>query len=585
VTAAVAPTAPQGRIRRGLHAVKLALRASVVDPVTPFRLPATVAGGLLCLVGVLSPWATFSGFPGEFSVGGWPPGGARNYALVLAVAAVAASLVGGGHAGVARACAVGLKVTTAYNIIAVSRAGGGAVNVGFGAWLTLVGAIVLLAVADGLPERGSLLARWRSPIPYGDALIVVASMLLLLYVVMIGLQIPDEASSQFISLLIVAISAAVALKQAGALEWLSEASARNRAVTLVAGFLVAAAFPLVFEKLFPDGNGAFWIRIAASVGVFAAAAIGLNVVVGLAGLLDLGYIAFFGVGAYVGAIFSGAPNAPTSLKLPFLVALVLGAVVAAIFGVIIGAPTLRLRGDYLAIVTLAFGEIFTIAVNNFDGSAGPDITNGPNGIPQIPQLEVAGQNFGSGYDLFGVRLPAVTNYYWAELVLLAVVILVFTRLNTSRVGRAWVAIREDETAAEAMGINTVSLKLLAFAIGAFLAGAAGTVNAHLGTTVTPNSYTFEESILLLAAIVLGGMGTVPGALLGSTFLFVLPNRLRFFSEYRILLFGLALVVMMRFRPEGIIANRRRQREFHEDEGGADAMDAPPGSPVTSEVMP
>jgi branched-chain amino acid transport system permease protein len=375
------------------------------------------------------------------------------------------------------------------------------------------------------------------------------------------------------------IAAGVAIKALGVFDWLSAASERHRAVTLVAAAVVAIAFP------FTQDGEAFWIRIAASVGVFATAAIGLNVVVGLAGLLDLGYIAFFGVGAYTAAIFSGAPNAPTSLKVPFLLMIVVGACVAALFGLIIGAPTLRLRGDYLAIVTLAFGEIFTITVNNLDGSAGPDITNGPNGIPQIPQLEVAGNNFGDKISLFGFDLPAVTNYYWAELVLLAIVILAFTRLNSSRIGRAWVAIREDETAAEAMGINTTRMKLLAFAIGAFLAGAAGTLNSHLGTTVTPNSYTFEESVLLLAAIVLGGMATIPGTLLGSTFLFVLPNRLRFFQEFRLLLFGLALIIMMRFRPEGIIPNRRRQREFHEDDGGADAMDAPHGGPVAAGVMP
>ena len=157
-------------------------------------------------------------------------------------------------------------------------------------------------------------------------------------------------------------------------------------------------------------------------------------------------------------------------------------------------------------------------------------------------------------------------------------ILVFTRLNESRIGRAWVAIREDETAAAAMGVNTVRLKLLAFAIGAFLAGASGTLNAHLTGQVSPDSYTFLESILLVAAVVLGGMGTVAGALLGSSVLFVIPEKLRSFQDKRLLLFGLALVLMMRFRPEGMAASRRRQRELHE-ERATGAIGAPPGAPV------
>jgi branched-chain amino acid transport system permease protein len=342
---------------------------------------------------------------------------------------------------------------------------------------------------------------------------------------------------------------------------------------LVAVAVTAMAFP------FTQGGNAYWIRVFASIGVFAAAAIGLNVVVGLAGLLDLGYVAFFGVGAYVGGLFANAGFTTLHVHLPFVLVILLGACIAATFGVLIGAPTLRLRGDYLAIVTLGFGEIFRIAANNLDGSAGPNITRGPNGISGIPQLAIGGFNFGETHTLFGIDLPQFANYYFAELALLVVVITIFTRLNDSRIGRAWVAIREDETAAEAMGINTIRLKLLAFAIGAFLAGAAGTMNAHVTTSVTPDSYTFLESILLLAAVVLGGMGTVPGALLGSTALLIIPEKLRAFSDKRLLIFGIALIVMMRFRPEGIVASRRRARELHAEDGEGDAMSAPHGGPV------
>jgi branched-chain amino acid transport system permease protein len=337
---------------------------------------------------------------------------------------------------------------------------------------------------------------------------------------------------------------------------------------------VAVAFP------FTQQGNAYWIRVFASIGVFAVAAIGLNVVVGLAGLLDLGYVAFFGVGAYVGALLSNATLTTTHVHLPFVLVVLLGGVIAAVFGILIGMPTLRLRGDYLAIVTLGFGEIFRITANNWDG-----LTRGPNGISGVPDLALGGFDFGESHELFGVTLPGFANYYFVELLLIAGAILVFTRLNDSRIGRAWVAIREDEVAAAASGIDTIRLKLLAFAIGAFLAGAAGTVNAHVTTQVSPDSYTFLESILLVAAVVLGGMGTVPGALLGSTALFVLPEKLRAFQDKRLLLFGAALILLMRFRPEGLVPSRRRRRELREEApegvpGLAGATGAAPGGPVS-----
>ena len=334
-------------------------------------------------------------------------------------------------------------------------------------------------------------------------------------------------------------------------------------VTLTAAAITAAAFP------FTQGGDSYWIRVAASIGVFAAAAIGLNIVVGLAGLLDLGYVAFFGVGAYVSALLSNATFTTVHVHVPFGAVIVLGALTSAFFGVIIGAPTLRLRGDYLAIVTLGFGEIFRIVANNWDG-----LTRGPNGISGVPNINANGFDFGKPHTVFGIVLPGFANYYFLELLLVAGVMVIFANLNRSRIGRAWVAIREDELAARAMGINTVALKLLAFAMGAFLAGAAGTVNAHVTTQVSPDSYTFLESALLLSAVVLGGMGTLPGAVLGSTLLFVIPEKLRTFQDKRLLLFGLALILMMRFRPEGLIANRRRQRELLSEESGADAMSQP-----------
>jgi branched-chain amino acid transport system permease protein len=245
--------------------------------------------------------------------------------------------------------------------------------------------------------------------------------------------------------------------------------------------------------------------------------------------------------------------------------MLLGGCVAATLGLIIGAPTLRVSGDYLAIVTLGFGEIFRFSMFNLDGNNGPNLTNGPNGIPGIPELQIGKFNFGDQHTVLGIVLGRFANYYFLLLILIGFIILVFSRLNDSRIGRGWVAIREDEKAAEAMGVNVFGLKILAFAVGAFLAGLAGTVKAHQDGAVSPDQYIFLESAFLLAAIVLGGMGTIAGVLIGATILKLLPEKLRFFSEYRLLLFGLTLILMMRFRPEGLVASKRRQLEFHEED--------------------
>ena len=548
----------------------------------PARIGLAAAAAALVVVGTLTPWAKFPfGFPGKMTLSGFP-GGARLYPLLLAAfaALVVVRLSGRRRAGVLAAW--GIISITLFNILALAFAedfplqllddpdGGGLGAVAFGAWLTLVGGVLMLAAFLSLGDDTDDEPAFAPKLPATLELLLIAGVLgAVLFTVVVGLRV--EESSRFISFVALLSFAGIALSKLGLFVWVSDVFAKHRNITVLAAATTAVVFP------FTQGGSGYWIRVFASIGVFAAAAIGLNIVVGLAGLLDLGYIAFFGVGAYVGALFAGAARSTIGVHLPFLVVVLLGAIVAALFGVLIGAPTLRLRGDYLAIVTLGFGEIFRIVANNFDG-----LTRGPNGISGIPDLEIAGFQFGQPHELFGITLAGFANYYFIELILLALVILAFVRLNDSRIGRAWVAIREDETAAAAMGVNTVRMKLLAFAMGAFLAGAAGTVNAHVTTQVSPDSYTFLESILLLAAVVLGGMGTIPGALLGSSALFIIPEKLRAFQDKRLLLFGMALVLMMRFRPEGIVASKRRQREFHDDDGsGADAMSAPPGAPVAS----
>ena len=554
------------------------LRSAVSPPV---RIGLALVGAALVVAGCLTPWAQFPfGYPGKMTLSGFP-GGARLYPLLLTPFAllVFARITGRRRAGVLASW--GVLAITGFNILALAFAedfplallddpdGGGLGAVAFGAWLTIAGGVLLLAAFLSLPAEADDEPGFAPTLPpYVELLLIAGFLAAVLFTFVIGLRV--EETSRFISYIALLTFAGLSLSRLGLFEWISGVFTKHRTITIFAAALTAFVFP------FTQAGNAYWIRVFASIGVFAAAAIGLNIVVGLAGLLDLGYIAFFGVGAYVGALFAGAARSTIDVHLPFVVVILLGALTAALFGVIIGAPTLRLRGDYLAIVTLGFGEIFRIVANNFDG-----LTRGPNGISGVPDLVAGPIHFGDDHIVFGVTLPGFATYYFIELMLLAFVILAFTRLNDSRIGRAWIAIREDETAAAAMGVNTVRMKLLAFAMGAFLAGAAGTVNAHVTTQVSPDSYTFLESILLLAAVVLGGMGTVTGALLGSSALFIIPEKLRAFQDKRLLLFGIALVLMMRFRPEGIVASRRRQAEFHAGDDEADAMSAPPGSPVSS----
>jgi branched-chain amino acid transport system permease protein len=523
------------------------------------------AAFVLVVVGTNLPWAAFSGFPGLMSLALYPAG-SRIYVLALAPALALVTVRFSRRRQAGLAATLALLAVVVQTIIAIARDGGGLVNVSVGAWVTLLGALLGVAAFVTLPDDGAPLPRSWPVLPaLVEALAVVfavaASLALLVYALDV------EAPSQFVGFLLALGGGLVALNRLGLFDWLGALYARRQALTLVLMAAAAVTFP------FTQGGSSYWLRVAANVGVFAAAAIGLNVVVGLAGLLDLGYIAFFGVGAYVAALYGNAGLGPSRGHLPFLAVIVLGALVSGLVGVLIGAPTLRLRGDYLAIVTLGFGEIFHTLVNTYDA-----YTGGPNGLSNIPDLRQGSFDFGLPHTVFGVELAGFANYYYLELVLVALVMFVFARLNASRIGRAWVAIREDELAASAMGINTVSYKLLAFGIGATLAGASGTVQAHVATQVSPDSFVFLQSVFLLAAVVLGGMGTVPGAVVGAAILIAVPEKLRAFSDYRLLLFGLLLVILMRFRPEGMIPSRRRQREFH-DADGADALSAPPGSAV------
>ncbi len=358
---------------------------------------------------------------------------------------------------------------------------------------------------------------------------------------------------------------------------LQDFSDRHRSATIIVGMALATTLLALLPKIPPFNllqGAAPWYDSFANAGVFVLLAMGLNVVVGLAGLLDLGYAAFFAIGAYTYA-YSNSPY--SHLDLPFLPMLIVGAGVAAIFGIALGAPTLRLRGDYLAIMTLGFGEIVPIVFLNLENWT--EGTNGIGGIYRPEPLPVIGA--------FGALTPFAYFILMAGIITITMALLY--RLQDSRVGRAWNAIREDELAAAANGINTVTTKLLAFALGATTAGLAGVFNASKLTIVSPDQFYFTVSFTVLAMVILGGMGNIWGVAAGAFIIYMIqavflkqlngvkealnipafdigPLHLELakinFLDYQPLLYGVALVLMMLFRPEGLFPSQRRRRELH-----------------------
>jgi branched-chain amino acid transport system permease protein len=365
----------------------------------------------------------------------------------------------------------------------------------------------------------------------------------------------------------------------------AQRGARSKIVRLVPYLAIAAALvalPFVVDA----GLGRAWVRILDVALLFAMLALGLNIVVGYAGLLDLGYIAFFAVGAYSYALLA---SPQFGVHWSFFAVLPIGAVVAAFFGVLLGAPTLRLRGDYLAIVTLGFGEIIRIFLNNLNRPY--NITNGPLGITLIDPLQIGHANLAKPHTIAGLEIASVHSYYFVFLACALASIFISRRLEDSRIGRAWVAIREDELAAAAMGINTRDVKLLAFAMGATFGGVAGGLFASFQGFISPESFTLLDSIMVLCMVVLGGMGNVAGVVLGALLLTALPEALRYTgplqqdwfgtvfidpSDLRMLLFGAALVGMMLFRPAGLWPSTTRRRELAatREPAGAEGADVP-----------
>lgn len=366
----------------------------------------------------------------------------------------------------------------------------------------------------------------------------------------------------------------------------------HRSTTIVAS-MALVTIALIFLPQVPPLSWILrqnaWFDTFANAGVFILLAMGLNVVVGLAGLLDLGYAAFFAIGSYTYA-YSNSPF--SHMDLPFLPMLAVGAAIAAVFGIALGAPTLRLRGDYLAIMTLGFGEIVPIVFLNLDKWT--EGTNGIGGIYRPEPLPLIGE--------FTALSPFA--YFILAIAIVTVAMILLYRMQDSRIGRAWNAIREDELAAAANGINTVTTKLLAFAIGATTAGFAGVFNASKLTIVSPEQFLFAVSFIVLAMVILGGMGNIWGVAAGAFVVYLIQvvflKQLNSmveglgipflqtinFVDYQYLLFGLALVLMMLFRPEGLFPSQRRRRELHiadelggpvEEPGVIGAMGESPGS--------
>lgn len=321
--------------------------------------------------------------------------------------------------------------------------------------------------------------------------------------------------------------------QMKAMEWANANPRAKQGALIVLGIFIVA---------FPFITSMYQTSIMTTALMYVVLGLGLNIVVGLGGLLHLGYAAFYAVGAYTYALLN------YHFGLSFWICLPIGAGLATIMGILLAIPVLRLRGDYLAIVTLGFGEVIRIILENWS-----EFSFGPSGIAQIPRPGFFGMTF---------KLQTATIYiYFIMIAMVLFTIFVVRRLENSRIGRAWIAMREDEIASESMGIDITKSKITTFALGAFWAGMVGVIFAAKNTFINPASFTLWESVMILCVVVIGGMGSILGVVIGALILILMPEYLRAFSEYRMLMFGAILVLMMVFRPGGIISNIRKKYTF------------------------
>lgn len=329
------------------------------------------------------------------------------------------------------------------------------------------------------------------------------------------------------------------LRDWGADIW--ERSNRTKRVGLVLAFIAAAAcLPFVGVSFLDTPNASYSAVLVHPIAMFVLMALGLNIVVGKSGMLDLGYVAFFAIGAYAMAILGTRYSWNTWEVMP------IGILLAMFAGLLLGFPTLRLRGDYLAIVTMGFGEIIRIVALNWSG-----LTNGPNGIAGVPMPPAI---FGQEFDLVNQKL-----FFWVVLVMILLTIWMIRRLTVRRPGRAWEAIRQDEDAAELMGVRALRYKIWSFTLGASVGGAAGVLFASKNLFISPEQFKLNVSVLILACVVFGGIGNIWGVILGAAILGYLPDRIRFISDARMLVFGIVLVFVMNFRPDGLLPRKKREK--------------------------
>ena len=329
------------------------------------------------------------------------------------------------------------------------------------------------------------------------------------------------------------------LRDWGADLW--ERSNRIKRVGLVLVFIAAAAcLPFLGISFLDTPNASYSAVLVHPIAMFVLMALGLNIVVGKSGMLDLGYVAFFAIGAYAMGILGVRYEWNTWEVMP------VGIVLAMFAGLLLGFPTLRLRGDYLAIVTMGFGEIIRIIALNWGG-----LTNGPNGIAGVPMPPPI---FGQEFDLVNQKL-----FFWVVLVMILLTIWMIRRLSVRRPGRAWEAIRQDEDAAELMGVPTLKYKIWSFVLGAAVGGAAGVLYGSKNLFIAPEMFTLNVSILILSCVVFGGIGNIWGVIVGATIRGYLPDRIRFISDARLLVFGIVLVVVMNFRPDGLLPRKKREK--------------------------
>jgi branched-chain amino acid transport system permease protein len=519
--------------------------------------PLGLAGVVIVIVGCFMSWSYDADILGDLSINLYP-GALQILALIVAVVALVLLMIVRGPltkllgqwvdaALGLRAAGSWLLLYMALILVAISAESDGLINVNPGGWISFAGALLLFAGAHLIKPPATLRDLSDANLPgWFEILVIAITMGLILIAVAFALGREDAWS--FVLMLVFAGTMVAIGVRTGFVTWFSHIANRNRKVVTLSAFVVAFFFP--FTQQGSDAN----MSIATQVLIFAATAMGLNIVVGLAGLLDLGYVAFYAVGAYTFALLA------RDLGFGFWEALPLSGIMAALFGVLLGFPVLRLRGDYLAIVTLGFGEIIRIVLLNWY-----TMTGGPNGL-SVPRPSFFGLPFAASApdggmtfsDLFGIAFSPdhrVIFLYYLILVLALITNFFTLRIRRLPVGRAWEALREDEIACRALGINPTNVKLSAFAIGAMFGGFAGCFFATRQGFISPESFTFIESATILAIVVLGGMGSQLGVVLAALVLVTLPEFGRAFAEFRMLVFGAAMVAIMVWRPRGLLSYR------------------------------